>query len=182
MIDKVKFYAGIRECGLFNQLSVSQIETIDCLLNECEKQEVTDPRQMAYIFATAYHECFRPKIPATRMTPMKEYGGEEYLKSQKYYPYYGRGLSQLTNIGNYEKEGKRLGIDLLKHPDLILDIPLAASSHVYCMKHGTYTGKKLSDYINNVKCDFLNARRIVNGTDCQEKIMSYAQKFLSCLT
>ncbi len=181
-IDKVKFYQQLREKQLFTTLTQDQVDTIDCLLNECEKQGVDDIRQIAYIFATAYHECYKPKTPNTRMTPMKEFGGETYLKGKKYYPYYGRGLSQLTWEYNYAKEAKRLNIDLLKHPDLILDIPLAASSHVYCMKHGTYTGKKLSDYINNVKCDFLNARRIINGIDKQELIMSYAQKFLSCLS
>lgn len=182
MIDKVKFYTEIRAKELFKSLTQTQVDTIDALINECEKQGVDDPRQIAYIFATAYHECYKPKMPNTRMTPMKEFGGEAYLQSKKYYPYYGRGLSQLTWKYNYEKESKRLGIDLLKHPDLILDIPLAASSHVYCMKHGTYTGKKLDDYINPAKCDFLNARRIINGTDKQELIMGYAQKFLSCLT
>jgi hypothetical protein len=30
------------------------------------------------------------------------------------------------------------------------------------MKNGTFTGKKLDDYINNTKTDFKNARRIIN--------------------
>jgi hypothetical protein len=47
------------------------------------------------------------------------------------------------------------------------------------MAHGIYTGKKLSDYINADKCDFLNARRIVNGTDKAELIMGYAQRFFA---
>ena len=31
------------------------------------------------------------------------------------------------------------------------------------MRDGWFTGKKLSDYINNDEVDFYNARRIVNG-------------------
>jgi len=181
MINKVNFYAAIREKGLFKTLTQLQVDTIDAILNECEKQGVNDVRQIAYIFATSYWECHNPRKPELRLTPMKEFGGEAYLKGKKYYPYYGRGLSQLTWPDNYKKEGARLGIDLLNNPDLILEIPTAANSHVYCMVHGRYTGKKLSDYINDQKCDFLNARRIINGTDRAAEIMAIAQKFLTCL-
>lgn len=182
MVDKIKFFEKVITLGLFKSLTEKQRDTIDAILSECERQGIIDLRQAAYCLATSYHECYNPKHPETRLTPIVEFGGEEYLKSKEYYPYYGRGLSQLTWQSNYEKEGKRLGIDLLTHPDLILDIHTAANSHVYCMAHGSYTGKKLSDYINDQKCDFFNARRIINGTDKADIIMGYAQKFLSCLT
>ncbi len=182
MIDKPKFYQRLREVKLFDKLTQLQVDTIDAVLNECEAQGVSDVRQVAYIMATGYWEAHNPKKPELRLTPMKEFGGETYLKGKKYYPYYGRGLSQLTWDYNYKKEGKRLSLDLLTNPDLILDIPLAANSHVYCMKNGSYTGKKLSDYINDLKCDFAGARKIVNGTDKKDEIAAIAQKFLTCLT
>ena len=181
MINKVNFYAAIREKGLFKILSQQQVNTIDAILFECERQGVEDIRQVAYILATAYWECHNPRKPELRMTPMREFGGETYLKGKKYYPYVGMGLSQLTWDYNYKKESKRLGIDLINHPELILEIPTAANSHVYCMVHGSYTGKKLSDYINASKCDFVNSRRIINGTDKAAEIAAIAQKFLSCL-
>jgi hypothetical protein len=181
MIDKVKFYQEIRNKGLFKVLSQKQVDTIDAVLNECDKQGVSDIRQVAYIFATGYWEAHNPKKPAERFTPMKEFGGMAYLKGKKYYPYFGRGLSQLTWVYNYKKEGARLGLDLLNNPDLILDIPVAANSHVYCMRHGSYTGKKLSDYINDKICDYQNARRIVNGKDKATEIASIAKKFETCL-
>ncbi len=181
MINKVNFYAAIRDRGLFKILSQQQVNTIDAILFECERQGVEDIRQVAYILATAYWECHNPRKPELRMTPMREFGGETYLKGKKYYPYVGMGLSQLTWDYNYKKESKRLGIDLINHPELILEIPTAANSHVYCMVHGSYTGKKLSDYINALKCDFLNSRRIINGTDKAAEIAAIAQKFLSCL-
>lgn len=180
-IDKVKFYQKLRETKLFTTLTQTQVDSIDAILHEVELQGITDIRQVAYIFATPYHECYNPKMPSTRLTPIVEFGSEKYLKGKKYYPYIGRGFSGLTWLDNYKKEGKRLGIDLVNHPELILDIPTAANSHVYCMAHGSYTGKKLSDYINADKCDFINARRIINGTDRAELIMSYAQKFFTCL-
>lgn len=182
MIDKVKFYACIRTNGLFTVLTQKQVDSIDALLNECEAQGLTNVQQVAYVLATPYHECYNPKKPETRITPIKEFGSVKYLTGKKYWPYIGRGFSGLTWLANYKKEGKRLGLDLINNPDLILDIPTAANSHVYCMIHGTYAGKKLSDYINDTKCDFINARRIINGTDKAELIMSYAQKFLNCLS
>lgn len=182
MINKVNFYACIRANGLFQKLTQKQVDSLDRIIFECERQGVEDIRQVAYILATAYWECYNPKHPETRLTPMKEFGSEAYLKSKKYYPYIGAGFSQLTWQDNYKKEGKRLGIDLLNHPDLILDIPTAANSHVYCMVHGVYTGRKLSDYINDEKCDFINARKIINGLNRAEEIASFAQKFLSCLS
>lgn len=182
MVDKQKFFASIVANGLFKSLSSNQKDSIDAIISEAERQGITDLRQVAYLLATAYHEAYNPKHPESRLTPLSEYGGQEYLQSKKYYPYFGRGFSQLTWDYNYEKEGKRLGLDLLNHPDLMLELHTAANSHVYCMSHGSYTGKKLSDYINPQKCDFFNARRIVNGVDAAEKLMAYAQKFLSCLS
>lgn len=181
MIDKVKFYASIREQKLFKTLINLQVETIDAIINECDSQGVTDKRQVAYIFATAYWECHNPKKPELRMTPMREFGGEKYLKSKEYYPYVGMGLSQLTWLYNYKKESKRLGIDLINQPELILEPKTAANSHVYCITNGSYTGKKLSLYINEKKCDYVNSRRVVNGLNKSKEIASIAQRFELCL-
>lgn len=179
--DKVKFYEGLRTTELFKQLSQKQVDTIDSLLSECAGQGIEDIRQIAYIFATAYWEASNPRHPETQLTPIEEYGGQDYLRSKKYYPYYGRGLSQITWLDNYKKEGQRLGLDLVNHPELMLEIPTATNSHVYCMKYGVYTGKKLSDYINDQKCDYTNARRIINGLNKASEIAAIAQKFESCL-
>lgn len=181
MVNKVNFYACIRSKGLFKDLTQKQVDTIDALFFEAEKQGLTLP-QLAYCFATSYHECYNWNDPSTRMTPMNEVGGDKYLKGKKYYPYFGRGLSHITWPENYKKEAKRLGIDLVKNPELMNDIYTASNSHIYCMKNGTYTGKKLSDYINENKTDFINARRIINGLDRAADIALYADKFLGCLT
>lgn len=127
MINKVQFYQSIRDKGLFKTLTDTQVKSIDAIIFECEKQGIEDMRQVAYIMATAYWEAHNPRKPELRMTPMKEFGGESYLKGKKYYPYFGRGFSQLTWDYNYRKEAKRLGLDLMNNPDLILDIPIAAN-------------------------------------------------------
>ncbi len=182
MIDRQVFFDKIRGSQIFNgSLSQLQVDTMNSIIDECEKQSVTDIRQVAYIFATAAHEAYNPRRPELRLTPMKEYGGEKYLKSKPYYPYYGRGLSQITWLVNYKRETLRTGIDLVNNPDAILSLPLAANSHVYCMANGIYTGRKLSDYINANGCNFRSARKIINGLDQADLISEYAKQFLAAL-
>jgi hypothetical protein len=45
------------------------------------------------------------------------------------------------------------------------------------MKNGVFTSKKLDHYINSQKVDFLNARRVINGTDKMNLIASYAKQW-----
>jgi hypothetical protein len=49
------------------------------------------------------------------------------------------------------------------------------------MFEGWFTGKKLEDYIFGNTCDYVGARKIVNGTDRAETIAGYAEKFQSAL-
>jgi hypothetical protein len=49
------------------------------------------------------------------------------------------------------------------------------------MQKGTYTGKKLSDYINANGVDFYNARRIINILDMAQLIAEYAENFRDAL-
>jgi putative chitinase len=121
-----------------------------------------DIRKLVYILATSWHE--------TKLQSIKEYKAapgtpvwENYQK--KYWPsgYYGRGYAQLTWDYNYRKMGDWLGIDLLNNPDLALDPAIGAKILVYGMMNGSFTGKRLSDYINSSNADYYNARRTVNG-------------------
>lgn len=100
---------------------------------------------------------------AGTMKPVREYGGETYLKSKPYYPYVGMGYIQLTWRDNYAKAGKLLGVDFVKYPSLLLEPYYAAKIAVIGMRDGWFTGKKLSDYITLKRSDFFNARSIVNG-------------------
>lgn len=127
--------------------------------------------QLAYLLATAYWETARS------MKPVREHGGEKYLKSKKYYPYVGMGYVQLTWKANYKKASDKLGIDFLQYPQKLLDPVYASEIIVIGMKEGWFTGKKLSDYITISKSDFKNARKIINGTDKQNEIADIAKKY-----
>jgi hypothetical protein len=111
------------------------------------------------------------------MKPVREYGGETYLKKKKYYPYVGMGYVQLTWDYNYKKASNKLGVDFLKNPKLLLEPIYAKQILVIGMIEGWFTGKKLSDYITLSKSDFKEARRIVNGTDKAQLIADLAQKY-----
>lgn len=127
--------------------------------------------QAAYVLATAYWETART------MKPVREYGGEAYLKSKKYYPYVGMGYVQLTWRKNYEDWSKRLGVDFIANPKLLLDPKYAVRVIVDGMRLGTFTGKKLADYITLSASDFAGARRIVNGTDKAASIAVIARDY-----
>ena len=97
--------------------------------------------------------------------------------------YYGRGFVQLTWFDNYKTFTDLLKVDLLKSPQLACDVDIATKILIYGMLNGTFTGKKLSSYIKYGIDDFewINARRIINGTDKAELIAGYAKTFLEYL-
>ncbi len=127
--------------------------------------------QLAYVLATAYHET------AHTMKPVREYGGEKYLRSKAYYPYVGMGFVQITWLANYEKASQKLGVDFVKEPRLLLKPEYAVPILIIGMEEGWFTGKKLSDYITIKSSDFRSARRIINGTDRAALIADYAKEY-----
>lgn len=157
------------------KISGLQIKGINDISEAFNAEGLTDKRQLAYILATVYHESGR------RMQPVKEFGGESYLKAKPYYPYYGRDLVQTTWKGNYQKVKDFSGIDVVNKPELIGQMPLAAKVAVHFMNKGYYTGKKLSDYFNEGKEDPINARKIINGLDRANTIAAYYKLFLDAI-
>lgn len=177
---KFDFDAG-KDHKLFTSYSQEQVDNINAIVCKCNEYSILLPEQIAYVLATAYHEGYNPRVPNSRITPIKEFGGNAYLKSKKYYPYFGRGFVQLTWFVNYEKEAKRLKIDCVNDPDLVLDRDIAADIIAHGMKVGVFTGKKLVDYISASKKDYKGARRIINGTDRAQDIADLAVKFAKCI-
>lgn len=100
-----------------------------------------------------------------------------YIQAECPHLFYGRGHVQLTWFDNYLYAGKQLGVDLIADPDLALQTDISAKIIVLGMKEGWFTGKKLSDYINDHRDDYVNARRIVNRMDKASLIAGYARTF-----
>jgi len=144
--------------------------------------EITDIRWAAYMLATTKHETNHT------MLPIEEYGkggnrpygkeitvtdnnGKEHKNT-----YYGRGYVQLTWDYNYKSlsEKLKMGEDLYIYPDKVLDEKIAYQVMSYGMRHGSFTSRSLNKYISGGQCDYINARKIINGTDRAQKIADYA--------
>ncbi len=146
-------------------------ESAEYIRQECINQEITMPEQIAYIIATADWETAHTLLPVVEAYWMDQ----EYRDSLHYAPYYGRGLVQLTWEDNYKKYQDILDIPLAQEPDLALDYKTALFILVHGFKHGTFTGAKITDYINENKVDYYNARRCINGTDSANEIAQTAE-------
>lgn len=127
--------------------------------------------QAAFILATAYHET------AHTMKPVREYGGEKYLRSKKYYPYVGMGYTQVTWLRNYEKVKKETGVDVVADPNRLLDPDVAVVALIKGAMEGWWTGKKLPEYVHLKKSDYYNSRRVINGLDKAQLIAGYCKAY-----
>lgn len=171
-------YKKIRAELFAGKLTQPQVNGIEFIIKAANDGGIVDKRHVAYMLATAYHETART------MRPVEELGkgkGREYGVAIDGRVYYGRGYVQLTWLANYKTMSKQLGVDLVKNPSLACDPDIAAQIMVRGMVRGLFTGKKLSDYISSLKCDYANARRIINGTDKADLIAGYARIFNEAL-
>ena len=130
-------------------------------------QGITDRNQLCYIMATIQHETDHT------YRPIAEYGGP----SKWYAPYYGRGYVQITHKYNYEAYSEKLGINLVRDTKKVMEPDISLFIILDGMKNGVFTTRKIGDYINSQKVDFLNARRVINGTDRMNLIASYAKEW-----
>lgn len=152
--------------------------TIDTIIWECRNHELGLKSQIAYVLATVEHET------ANTFKPVKEayWLDENWRKNNlRYYPFYGRGYVQLTWKENYQKYSKILGADLVKNPDILLEPNVSLFILVHGCRHGSFTGKKIPDYLSYDKKDYFNARRVINGTDKAELIANLAKKWETIL-
>jgi putative chitinase len=178
--DRKRFFDGYR--AKYGSLKQGQVDGLNALLAAVEADpDVSDVRWVAYMLATVKHEC------ADTWQPIEEYGkgkGRKYGNAVTVTDpdgntysnvYYGRGYVQLTWEANYRKMGSALGNRLLYEPALALQPDIAYQIMSLGMRRGDFTGKKLEDYINDKGVDYVNARRIINGTDRADLIAGYAR-------
>lgn len=97
------------------------------------------------------------------------------------YKFRGRAYPHITGRRNYQKADDALGLggSLMANPDRALELPIAAALTVRGMVEGWFTGKSLRDYIpaKASRNHYTNARRVINGTDCDDTIAGYAVTF-----
>jgi len=187
-INHTKFFNGYRDA--FGRLSQSKVTGIELVGRQMEADgRIRDVRWAAYMLATVKHEC------ADTWRPIVERGKKSYF--DKYEPgtsigrrlgntepgdgwkYRGRGYVQITGRANYARLGKALRLsaeeNLIDHADNALIPAVAYRIMSHGMRNGAFTGKRLSDYISGQRCDYKNARRIINGLDQWKLIKEYAE-------
>jgi predicted chitinase len=188
MINQIILNNRLTSTGLYKNPNKFHLRGINAIIDySVNIAGIDDWRKIAYILATAYHETARTfeAIEEFGKGKGKAYGQKIKQNRRKYTTpdklYYGRGLVQLTWYENYDRFGKFLGIDLLNNPELCLNLDVSVKILVEGMERGMFTGVGLGRYFNDQRCDYVNARKIVNGLDRAELIASYAEKFIFCL-
>ena len=187
-MNRAVFFDAIRP--LFGGLSTDQVRGLEILLAAVDGLPV---RHQAYVLATAYHETAATMQPvretlaktdaeaARRLERAWKAGKLSWVKT----PYWradngkywiGRGYVQLTHKANYERAGKRMGIDLVADPSAAMSPMLAARIIVQGMSEGWFTGVKMSDCAT-----YRDMRKVVNGMDRADMIAGYAAKFETAL-
>jgi putative chitinase len=186
--DRKAFFDIVRAKVFHGLLNQRQVDGINSILDAWGKAVPNpDPRFVAYALATAHRET------AGTMQPVREsfWSTEDWRKEhlRRYYPYYGRGFIQLTWKNNYEKANAKLhtlGIlmpeeNMLSNLDLALRPDVASAVMVFGMTEGWFTGFKLSEFFHGDCCDWIHARRIINGNDHDREIAGDALHFYAAL-
>jgi hypothetical protein len=150
-------------------------EVITAIIHGSINLGIKDVGQISYILATAQHE-------SASFSTLKEIGrGEGCGNGNAYDGWTGIGLVQLTWKGNFEKAKTKLGFsdmsteqfcrELATRPDVATTILISG------MMEGWFTGRSLPQYVAGGKRDYLNARRVVNGTDRASHIAAIARNY-----
>lgn len=149
----------------------------------------------AYLLATAQHETAHTMLPvretlaktddqavsrlesAWRNGKLKTVKTPYWRKDSAGKTWLGRGYVQLTHKVNYERASKLTGVDLVANPNAAMRPDVAAKVLVQGCLVGMFTGKKLADYLDGPKPDYVGARRVVNGTDRAQSIATLARGY-----
>jgi putative chitinase len=166
-------------------------ESFCFVLSKLLNSSIKDLRQQSYTLASIKHEC------GNTFEPIVERGQESYFDKYESntsigktlgnkfigdgFLFRGRGYAMITGRANYQRFGDLLGIDLVGNPDLACDPEISWKILELGMVRGLFTGRKLSDYFNDDKTDWLQARRIINGLDRNELVASYARQYYEIL-
>ncbi len=192
-MDRGRFYADVHRDLFHGHLRQEQVDGMNAILAEAVKRK-TATNRLAYVLATVFHET------AETMEPIQERGARSYF--HKYEPgtrigkmlgntlpgdgynLRGRGFDQITGRRNYAKASKELDHDFLAHPDDVMLMQYAVPILFVGMEQGWFTGRDLDDYIDDKDesddedlREYMQSRKVINGTDKAEKIGRYALKF-----
>lgn len=190
-----KFYDAVRP--LFGgKITQSQVDGLNALV--AATAGLARPYR-AYLLATAQHETASTMLPvretlaktddqaiarletAWRKGRLKGVKTPYWRKDADGKTWLGRGYVQLTHKANYERASALTGADLVSNPNAAMRPDVAAKVLVQGCVLGIFTGKKLGDYLDGPKPDYVGARRVVNGTDKAAQIAALAARYEAAL-
>lgn len=210
-VNRAKFFPAIRSSVFDGHLNQTQVDGMNYILDTWDASELSDLRWLAYMLGTTYHETAATMQPireigsAAYLTRMYDIKGSRASLAKALgnttpgdgARYCGRGYVQLTGKNNYLRAGQLIGIDLVNRPDLAMDPANAArimfegmtNEDIVFVDHShhvgeadfNFTGKTLENYFNDHTEDWVNARRIINGTDHATLIAGTAKQFYAAL-
>lgn len=196
MFDRRIFFGCVRSAIFGGVLRQHQVIGMEKLMAGFEKRlPYGDPRWLAYMLATAFHETAATMMPV-RETLAKSDDAAIVLLDKAFAegrlptvrtPYWrrdtegkswlGRGLVQLTHRRNYAAMSALTGYDLVDRPQRAMEMDVSVSILIEGMRTGRFTGRQLSDYFEGGKTDWIGARQIINGNDRAARVAACGRSF-----
>ncbi len=206
-MNRSAFYGAVRHSLFAGKLTQAQVEGMEAILNEWSKSGATDPRWLAYIFATAHHET------GARFAPIEEnlnYSAKRLMQVwPKRFPSlaaanpYANNPERLANsvyggrLGNtspgdgWKYRGRGLvqitgkanyeKYGLADTPEKASEVETAAHIIVDGMVNGRFTGLTLRAFFDADANNPQGARKIINPDANGGKIAAEYERYLKAI-
>ena len=200
-MSRKNFFDAARAAVFGGRMAQAQVAGCELILDAWDRRAAGgDPRWLAYMLATAFHETAATMQPVRETLAGTDAAAAARLESAwrrgrlgtVTTPYWradgegrhwlGRGLVQLTHRANYEAMSRETGIDLVAAPERAMEPAVAVAILFAGMEKGLFTGRRLADYFTAARADWVNARRIINGLDRAAQVAVYGRAFHKALT
>ncbi len=152
------------------------------LLATSQRHGLSTP-QTAYVLALAHHESrlgLRLVDPASGWgwEGRAELGNTEEGDGPRFR---GRGYVPIVGRQAYSQWAHHLDLPLVECPELVQAPEVAADILVQGVTFGRFTGRSLPEFVNDVRADYVGARRTVPRRDRAGVVAGYARSFASAL-
>ncbi len=160
-------------------LPIFLLDNAVALVTNLVKYDITTPLRVVHFIAQLHHESGGFTASVEKISYQKaqdKYQNHKYLGNRlpgDGYRFRGRGLTQLTGRGNYEKFTKYSGIDIVSNPDLASRLDISIQIACWYWTKGSAWGN-LNKYAD--KNDIVTITKGINGglTGLEDRKKQYA--------